>query len=144
VPLTTLALANVPRHKMADATGLSSLLRQIGGAIGLAIFTTLIGNWAVVARGGIEPHLTMTRPEVWQRMQALQQSFMARGYDAVSAKAAAMRAMGGSVIGQSMVLSFEHIFLLAGGLFLLVLPLTLFLRVPRPDADRSQDVHVEI
>ncbi|MGC4083518.1 MAG: DHA2 family efflux MFS transporter permease subunit [Vicinamibacterales bacterium] len=72
VPLTTLALANVPRHKMADATGLSSLMRQIGGAIGLAIFSTLIGNFAVVARGGIDPHLTATRPEVWQRLQLMQ------------------------------------------------------------------------
>ncbi|MGE3956175.1 MAG: DHA2 family efflux MFS transporter permease subunit [Vicinamibacterales bacterium] len=146
VPLTTLALANIPRHKMSDATGLSSLLRQIGGAIGLAIFSTLIGNYAVVARGGIEPHLTATRPEVWQRLQALQQGFMARGYDAVSAKEAALRAMTGSVIGQSTVLSFEHIFILAGGLFLLVLPLTLFLRVPKADPKDSgdDDVHVEI
>lgn len=146
VPLTTVALANIPRHQMADATGLSSLLRQIGGAIGLAIFSTLIGSYAVVARGGIEPHLTLTRPEVWQRMQALQQSFMARGYDAVSAKAAAMRAMGGSVIGQSMVLSFEHIFILAGALFLLVLPLTFLLRVPKAATTKpgADDVHVEI
>lgn len=146
VPLTTVALANIPRHQMADATGLSSLLRQIGGAIGLAIFSTLIGSYAVVARGGIEPHLTLTRPEVWQRMQALQQSFMARGYDAVSAKAAAMRAMSGSVIGQSMVLSFEHIFILAGALFLLVLPLTFLLRVPKAATTKpgADDVHVEI
>jgi len=146
VPLTTVALANIPRHQMADATGLSSLLRQIGGAIGLAIFSTLIGSYAVVARGGIEPHLTLTRPEVWQRMQALQQSFMARGYDAVSAKAAAMRVMGGSVIGQSMVLSFEHIFILAGALFLLVLPLTFLLRVPKAATTKpgADDVHVEI
>ncbi len=146
VPLTTLALANVPRHKMADATGLSSLLRQIGGAIGLAIFSTLIGSYAVVARGGIQPHLSLTRPEVWQRLQAMQASFMARGYDAVSAKAAALRAMNGAAIGQSMVLSFEHIFILAGGLFLLVLPLTLFLRVPKaePQTRGADEVHLEM
>lgn len=145
VPLTTLALANVPRHKMADATGLSSLLRQIGGAIGLAIFSTLIGSYAVVARAGIEPHLTLTRPEVWQRLQGLQASFMARGYDAVSAKAAALRALNGAAIGQSMVLSFEHIFILAGGLFLLVLPLTLFLRVPQADKKSgAEEVHLEM
>ena len=67
VPLTTVALANIPRTKLADATGLNSLMRQIGGSIGLAIFATLFGNYAVVARGGIDPHMTLTRPEVWQR-----------------------------------------------------------------------------
>ena len=33
VPLTTVALANIPRHQLSDATGLNSLLRQIGGEI---------------------------------------------------------------------------------------------------------------
>ena len=146
VPLTTVALANVPRHKMADATGLSSLIRQIGGAIGLAIFATRIGTEAIVARGGIAPHLTLTRPEVWQRLQAVQGALMARGMDAVSARSVAIRSMSGSVMAQSTVLSFNHIFIVAGGLFLLVLPLLFFLRVPKqgqagPD---SGDVHIEV
>ena len=149
VPLTTVALANVPRLKMADATGLSSLLRQIGGAIGLAVFATLIGNYSVVARGGIDPHITLTRPEVWQRLQMLQSGFMARGMDAVTARAAAMRAMTGTVMAQSTVLSFDHIFVLAGGLFLLVLPLLFLLRVPRQPVtatakEPGADVHVEM
>jgi DHA2 family multidrug resistance protein len=144
VPLTTIALANVPRHKMADATGLSSLMRQIGGAIGLAVFATMIGNEAVVARGGINPHLTVTRPEVWQRLQGLQASFMARGYDATSAQQAALRALDGTVIAQSTVLSFDHIFVLAGGLFLFVLPLLLLLRTPKPDPAAAKEMHVEM
>lgn len=144
VPLTTVALANIPRHKMADATGLNSLLRQIGGAIGLAIFATLIGNYAVVARGGINPHLTLTRPEVWQRLQMLEGAFRARGMDAVSAGKAALRAMQGTVMAQSTVLAFDHIFILAGGLFLLVLPLLFFLRTPKQEATAPRDLHVEI
>ncbi len=144
VPLTTVALANIPRQKMADATGLSSLLRQIGGAIGLAIFAGLIDNFAVVARGGINPHLAATRPEVWQRLQALEAGFRARGMDAISASQAALRAMKGTVMAQSTVLSFDRIFLLAGGLFLLVLPLLFFLRTPAQEASKEQDMHVEI
>ena len=144
VPLTTVALANVPRHKMADATGLSSLLRQIGGAIGLAIFATMIGNNAIVSRAGINPHITETRPEVYQRLQSLQAGFMARGMDAVSAKSAALRAMTGTVMAQSTVLSFNHIFILAGGLFLLVLPLLFFLRVPKREQPGRGELHMEM
>jgi DHA2 family multidrug resistance protein len=145
VPLTTVALANIPRHRMADATGLNSLIRQIGGAIGLAIFATMLGNYAVIARGGIDPHLTATRPEVWQRLQMMQQGFMARGMDAVSAKSAALRALAGSAMQQSTVLSFERVFVLAGGLFLLVLPLLYFLRTPedaRPAG--AGELHMEM
>ena len=144
VPLTTVALANIPRHKMADATGLSSLLRQIGGAIGLALFAGLIDNYAVVARGGINPHLAATRPEVWQHLQALEAGFRARGMDAVSASQSALRAMKGSVMAQSTVISFDQIFMLAGGLFLLVLPLLFFLRSPAQEASGKQDTHVEM
>jgi MFS transporter, DHA2 family, multidrug resistance protein len=144
VPLTTVALASIPRHRMADATGLNSLVRQIGGAVGLAIFATVLGNYAVIARGGIDPHLTATRPEVWQRLQMMQQGFMARGMDAVSAKSAALRALAGATMQQSMVLSFERVFVLAGGLFLLVLPLLYFLRMPPDARPASGDVHIEI
>jgi DHA2 family multidrug resistance protein len=144
VPLTTVALAKSPRHKMADATGLNSLIRQIGGAVGLAIFATVLGNYAVVARGAIDPHLTATRPEVWQRLQMMQQGFMARGMDAVSAKTAALQALAGTTMQQSMVLSFERVFVLAGGLFLLVLPLLYFLRMPTDARPAPGDVHIEM
>ena len=144
VPLTTVALSNIPRHKMSDATGLSSLLRQIGGAIGLAIFVTMIGNNAIVSRGAISPHITETRPEVYQRLQALQAGFMARGMDAASAKAAAVRVMAGTVMAQSTVLSFNHIFILAGGLFLLVLPLLFFLRLPKREQSAPDELHMEM
>jgi DHA2 family multidrug resistance protein len=42
IPLTTVALASIPRQEISDATGLNSLLRQIGGSLGLAVFASLI------------------------------------------------------------------------------------------------------
>lgn len=143
VPLTTVALTNIPRHKMTDATGLNSLIRQMGGAIGLAVFTSQLGSSAIAARAGIAPHLALTRPEVWERMQGLEQSFMARGMDPQSAHAAALRALSGVAAQQSSVLSFEHMFVLAGLLFLFVLPVLYFLRTAAP-AGSGKDVHVEI
>lgn len=144
VPLTTVALANISRARMADATGLNSLMRQIGGAVGLAIFATLVGNLAVVARGGISPHITPTRPEVWQRLQALESMFSARGLDPTSARQAAVRALDGTVVAQSTVLSFDHLFIVAGVAFLFVLPLLALLRVPPQAPAGSRDVHVEM
>jgi DHA2 family multidrug resistance protein len=145
VPLTTVALQNVPRHRLADATGLNSLIRQIGGAVGLAIFATLLGNYGVVARGGVAAHVAATRPEVWHRLQSVQGGLMARGMDAVSAKSAAIASLAGAVYRESMVLSFERLFLLAGGLFLLVLPPLLWMRGARTaPAARREDVHMEM
>lgn len=41
-PLSTLALTNVPRHKMAQASGLFNVIRQVGGSFGIALFATLL------------------------------------------------------------------------------------------------------
>ena len=45
---------------------------------------------------------------------------------------------------QSVVLGFERIFIVAGALFLLVIPMLIFLKVPARPAGRKPDVHVEM
>ncbi len=41
-PLSTLSLSDIPREKMAQASGLFNVLRQIGGSFGVAIMGTLL------------------------------------------------------------------------------------------------------
>jgi MFS transporter, DHA2 family, multidrug resistance protein len=41
-PLSTLSLLNVPREKMAQASGITNTVRQLGGSLGVAIFTTML------------------------------------------------------------------------------------------------------
>ncbi len=41
-PLSTLALTNIPKHKMAQASGLFNVIRQVGGSFGVALFGTLL------------------------------------------------------------------------------------------------------
>jgi len=148
IPLTTVALSSIPRLKMADATGLNSLLRQIGGSVGLAIFASLINRFAMQARHGLVAHLDPGRPELNHRLAQMKALLMSRGFDATSATEGATRMLSGLVAQQSMVLSFEKLFILAGIAFLCVLPLTLFLRAPTqadPGAGRpAPDVHVEV
>jgi DHA2 family multidrug resistance protein len=143
VPLTTVALTNIPRHKMTDATGLNSLVRQIGGAIGLALFTSQLGNMAIVAKSGIAAHLNPARPEVWERLRGLEQSFVARGMDPATAHESAVRTLAAIGSQQASVLSFEHMFVVAGALFILVLPALYFLRTSSRKG-AGGDVHLEI
>ncbi|HET9554470.1 MAG TPA: DHA2 family efflux MFS transporter permease subunit [Anaeromyxobacteraceae bacterium] len=141
VPLTTAALSNVPRHQLTDATGLNSLLRQIGASAGLAIFATLLSRYASQARHVLSEHLGPERPEVLGWLAQLRAGLQARGYDAERAAAAALSALELTTLRQAMVLSFERVFLVTGIAFLAVLPLLLFLRVKRP---RGGHTHVEV
>jgi DHA2 family multidrug resistance protein len=41
-PLSTLSLSQIPREKMAQASGVTNTVRQIGGSLGVAILTTVL------------------------------------------------------------------------------------------------------
>jgi len=61
VPLTTIALGDVPVPELAGATGVFTLLRQLGGSLGIAILTTLLTHrtaiaWNVLASGVTQTH----------------------------------------------------------------------------------------
>jgi DHA2 family multidrug resistance protein len=139
VPLTTVALSTIPRFRLADAAGLNSLLRQIGGSLGLAAFATLLPHFTAQARSALATHVVSGRPELTSRLAGLEALLGARGgLDPHSAHATALAALSGVVARQSAVIAFERLFLTSGVAFLCILPLVLFLKKgatsgPTPD-----------
>ena len=142
IPLTTVALSSIPRHRLADATGLNSLLRQTGGSIGLALMATMMSRFATKAHGAMLAHITMDRPVVTQRLAMMERMLMARGLTASAAHSTAARMLDGQLRQQAMVMSFERLFYICGIAFLCVLPLVLLLRTP--ERMEKIDVHVEM
>jgi DHA2 family multidrug resistance protein len=140
VPLTTVALARIPRYRLTDAAGLNSLLRQIGGSLGLAAFATLLPRFVGEARTGLSAHVSAASPEVAVRLGAMQAALAARGLDASAAREASLRIFDGTLAQQSSVLAFERMFLFAGIAFLFVIPLALLLRKP-PGPSKTADLH---
>ncbi|HLK35691.1 MAG TPA: DHA2 family efflux MFS transporter permease subunit [Polyangiaceae bacterium] len=142
VPLSTVALASIPRHRMADATGLNSLFRQVGGSIGLAVGATLLTRFDAEARTAIVAHVTGSTVSAIDRLRAMSGGFVAKGFGMVQARDMALRALDGAVQRQSMLLSFDRVFLLAGVAFLAVLPLLAFLKTPDVAVEKAE-VHIE-
>jgi DHA2 family multidrug resistance protein len=124
IPLMTVALANTKREDLADAAGLNSFVRQIGGSVGLTIFATVLEHYQKDAYASVSAHVTVLRPEVVQQMSAT----------------APIARFAGRAMAQSAVLAFEKVFLLQAVGFVIILPLLFFLRArPTPDA-----AHVEV
>jgi len=140
IPLAAASLSHIPRAKLPDATGLNSLFRQLGGSIGLAIFATLLTNYATTARTNLLVHVTPMRGAVTERLTQITSGLVARGLDPASARNGAYKALSGLVFGQGMTLAFERTFYVAGFTFLAVLPLLYFIRVARRP---SGPVHLE-
>lgn len=144
VPLSATALTNIPRERMADATGLNSLLRQIGGSMGLAIFTTLLSRYSVQAKDSIAAHLNPERWEVASRMAATQKGLMQHGLDAAGANMASLQMMVGNVTRQAMVLAFDKLFVLAALMFVVVLPLVYFLKAAPGGGGSHEKPHIDV
>src|SRR5579883_2115799 len=143
VPLSTVALASIPRHKMADATGLNSLFRQIGGSLGLAVGATLLTRFGGQARTALVAHVTAADPAAVDRLRGATAGFVARGFDVQAARAMALRALDGAVDRQATLLAFDRVFLIAGLAFLCVLPLLTYLKMPDSKETVKVDVHLE-
>jgi DHA2 family multidrug resistance protein len=144
IPLTTAALTFIPRTDLADAAGLNSFVRQIGGSFGLTIFATLLSNYGVRASASVSWHVTSLRSDVMQNLYGMMHAMEARGFDPVAAKQMALRAMAGKVAMQGTVLAFEKTFLLQGIVFLMVMPLLFFLRVgEREKTDEPLEIPLE-
>jgi DHA2 family multidrug resistance protein len=142
VPLTTVSLSTIPRHKLADATGSSALIRQIGGAVGLAVFANELSKAGVVARMNLLAHVTLLRPEAAARVESIGRAM--GGGDTARTAETADRVVAGIVARQGTLLAFERTFLLTGLLFLLVLPLLYFLKAPAQAPTGKVDAHVDM
>lgn len=143
IPLTTLALSSIPRHRLADATGLNSLLRQVGGSMGLAVFVTFLARNATSIRGSMIQHVVPGTAATMARVGGIRQMLAGHGYDAVASEAGSIRIVDMLLRQQAMVLSFEKMFFISGICFLCVLPLVFLLRSPRHGAAKI-DVHIEM
>ena len=142
IPLTTVALSTIPRHRLSDATGLNSLLRQVGGSIGLAVMATMMTRYATRIRGSMLNELSMSRPAVAARVMGLQRMLIGRGFSSAAAQNTAAQILDMQVRRQAMMLSFERLFMITGIAFLCVLPLVLFLKMPQ--RAEKIDMHMEM
>ncbi len=67
VPMATMMMATVPNKEMGNATGLSNMLRNIGGSIGISMATTAIIRRAALHQTEIGAHLSASDPVLQQK-----------------------------------------------------------------------------
>jgi DHA2 family multidrug resistance protein len=131
VPLTTIAMDRIPREKTGYATSIFSLMRNIGGSIGIAITATMLARQTkatTILYGAI---VTQYDPATRLLFEQVQGALMAAGNDAVTATTRAQAAMYGMLQQQASIVSFVWLFRLLGALFLVLLPLVFLMKRPR-------------
>jgi DHA2 family multidrug resistance protein len=110
-PLTSVTTGAIAPQDAAAASGISNMLRNLGGAIGTAVLATVITKREQFHSNIIGQSVTPGREEVRNRIAQMTDYFMARGVtDPAAAHQQAIVALGNAVKHQALVMGFSDTF----------------------------------
>jgi DHA2 family multidrug resistance protein len=122
VPLTTLAIQGLQGKDIGQGTGLNNMMRQLGGSFGIAILTTLIHIKSGETRNVLIENINPYNTAYIQRSQGQVQNFVSKGHSVQEAQQMAARAMEGTVIKQTLLVTYDNMYLLIGVFVLCSIP----------------------
>ncbi|MGO4714330.1 DHA2 family efflux MFS transporter permease subunit [Bradyrhizobium sp. 2TAF24] len=110
-PLSALTLGSVAPQDAAAASGISNMMRNLGGAIGTAVLATIVTKREQFHSNIIGQSVNLNREEVRTRIGQLTDYFRAHGVtDLDAAHHQAIIALGNAVKRQALVLGFSDTF----------------------------------
>jgi DHA2 family multidrug resistance protein len=114
-PLTSVTTSEIAPQDAAAASGISNMLRNLGGAIGTATLATVITKREQFHSNIIGQSVTLGREEVRTRIAQTTDYFMAHGVpDPAAAHQQAIIALGKTVKHQALVMGFSDTFAVIG------------------------------
>ncbi len=115
VPINTITLGLLPVDEVKNASGLYNLMRNLGGAIGLAVANTLIGNLSKGHYAALRAHITATNYQAQTMIEGLTEN-MAQNNMADPALSA-MKLLTDLAWQQAEVITFNNLFQIIALLF---------------------------
>jgi DHA2 family multidrug resistance protein len=113
--MTFVATAGIPQKDAGSASVLFNVLRNLGGAIGIAMVQTFVTNREKFHSAIINPNVSLLNAATQQRLQMWQDYFMAHGMnDPAAARAQAIQLLGRTIKLQANYFAFGDAFALLG------------------------------
>ncbi len=140
VPLTTLAIQDLTGAEVGQGSGLNNMMRQLGGSFGIAALTTLIHVRQGYHRTNLLTNVNEFNPAFTDRFNAFIHNFMGKGYSYLDAKLLATKAIEGTIMKQTLLLTYNDAYWVAGMIMLCSIPL-LYLQKFKKNVNIPADVH---
>jgi len=130
-PLSAVATAGIEAENAGSASALFNMMRNLGGAIGIAVLQTFLSKREQYHSNVVTQSVSMFEQATRTRIQALTQYFVNHGVlDLADASHRAVVAIGLIVQKQAFVLAFSDTFYLLGVTLIFAFMATLLLRKP--------------
>ncbi len=109
VPMATLMMATIPNKEMGNATGLSNMLRNIGGSIGISMATTALIRRAALHQTELGGHITAST-WVYQQKAAAIAGYVGHRLGPAQGRPGAMGLMYGLMQQQAALMAYVDVF----------------------------------
>ena len=129
VPVNQLALGTLPPARIKNASGLYNLMRNMGGAVGLALINTVVTERSAAHRQYLMESAGWGRSGATAWVDSVTAGLSAR-LGEVQAGVAALRRLSNLIQQQALILAYNDTLLLMAVFFVLALPLILLVRRP--------------
>lgn len=128
VALSTAALATVDKPRMTSAAGLYNVVRQVAGSVGVAVSATELTSGTSRYHDIIIQHVTANDPQTRHWLAMVAGGMQAAGSDAYTASKQALALLDAKIYQQAAVIAYNHVFVLITILFVITIPLVMFLK----------------
>lgn len=132
VPVNQVALGTLPPATIKNASGLFNLMRNLGGAVGLALINTLVIERSAAHRLHLAEGANWARPGAAQTVDAIASALSSRLGEA--ADHAALARVSAMITREALILAYNDVLVVIAALFALAVPLVFFVRAPKPGA----------
>jgi DHA2 family multidrug resistance protein len=135
-PLSAISLGSVAPQDAPAASGISNMMRNLGGAVGTALLATIVTKREQFHSNIIGQAVDLGREEVRSRIAQMTDYFLAHGVaDPTAAHQQAIIALGNAVKRQALVLGFSDTFAVIGIVLVLAAIAILLTRKARPTVE---------
>ena len=137
LPINTLTLGLLPVEAIKNASGLYNLMRNLGGAIGLAVANTQMTYLTKAHYATLRESVTATRYQAQSMLEELTASM--KQMNVPDPDLAALKQITGLALREAEVMTFNNLFQVIALIFLASLAVAPFLK--QVDAEKAAGIH---
>jgi DHA2 family multidrug resistance protein len=128
IPINNIALGTLSPERLKNASGLFNLMRNLGGAVGLAGIATVLNDRTDLHVARLHDQVTFAHRPVTEMLDALTARFQGHG----DASAMALKQLFGLVHRQGLVMAYGDVFLIMAVMFAAFTVLVVLVKRPPP------------
>ncbi|KWR90258.1 DHA2 family efflux MFS transporter permease subunit [Cupriavidus sp. IDO] len=140
-PTVTLTLGSLAAERLKLASGLFNLMRNLGGAIGIAACATILNDRTNMHFLRLAEHLNIRNESMAALLQSVSNNAATLGADTLDAQSAALRQLWGLVMREAQTQTFGDTFLVIMVCFVIATAMAPLMRKVAPPKGPSADAH---